>query len=77
MFSVCVDALAPKGRLLIIGMMSSYASGWAPSSYPGLTGGCGCVFDKWYEKDCVGASICGCVKLKRVAQLLWVKVRGT
>jgi hypothetical protein len=38
MFSTCVDALAPKGRLIIIGMMSQYASGWAPSSYPGLTG---------------------------------------
>jgi len=38
MFSVCVDALASKGKLIIIGMMSQYASGWAPSSYPGLTG---------------------------------------
>lgn len=43
MFSTCVDALAPKGVLIIIGMMSQYASGWAPSSYPGLTGGVGWV----------------------------------
>lgn len=38
MFATCVDALASKGRLIIIGMMSQYGSGWAPSSYPGLTG---------------------------------------
>ncbi|GLC40673.1 hypothetical protein PLESTB_000034100 [Pleodorina starrii] len=36
MFSTAVDALAPRGRLVIIGMMSSYGSGWAPGSYPGL-----------------------------------------
>lgn len=39
MFATCVDALASKGKLIIIGMMSQYCSGWAPSSYPGLTGG--------------------------------------
>jgi hypothetical protein len=39
MFSTCIDALASQGKLIIIGMMSQYASGWAPSSYPGLTGG--------------------------------------
>ena len=37
MFQLCVDALAPKGTLIVIGMMSAYGSGWQPSSYPGLT----------------------------------------
>jgi hypothetical protein len=41
MFATCVDALASKGKLIIIGMMSQYSSGWAPSSHPGLTGGWG------------------------------------
>jgi NADPH-dependent curcumin reductase CurA len=36
MFSICVDALAPKGTLIIIGMMSAYAEGWQPSAHPGL-----------------------------------------
>jgi NADPH-dependent curcumin reductase CurA len=36
MFSTCVDALAPKGTLIIIGMMSAYADGWKPSANPGL-----------------------------------------
>ncbi|KAF6251901.1 subtilase family-domain-containing protein [Scenedesmus sp. NREL 46B-D3] len=36
MFSLCVDALAPKGTLIIIGMMSAYADGWKPSANPGL-----------------------------------------
>eukprot|EP00775_Hariotina_reticulata_P002615 gene2615-2916_t len=37
MFQLCVDALAPKGTLIVIGMMSAYGSGWQPSSHPGLT----------------------------------------
>ena len=36
MFATCVDALAPRGRLIVIGVMSAYSSGWAPSSHPGL-----------------------------------------
>lgn len=36
MFNICVDALAPKGTLIIIGMMSAYGDGWAPSNTPGL-----------------------------------------
>ncbi|KAG2501548.1 hypothetical protein HYH03_000055 [Edaphochlamys debaryana] len=36
MFATAVDALAHKGRVVIIGMMSSYGSGWAPGTYPGL-----------------------------------------
>ncbi|KXZ55591.1 hypothetical protein GPECTOR_2g1141 [Gonium pectorale] len=36
MFEVAVNALAPRGRLVIIGMMSAYGSGWAPGNYPGL-----------------------------------------
>jgi NADPH-dependent curcumin reductase CurA len=36
MFSTCIDALAPKGTLIIIGMMSAYADGWKPSANPGL-----------------------------------------
>jgi hypothetical protein len=32
MFEMCVDALAPRGTLIVIGMMSAYASGWPPSS---------------------------------------------
>lgn len=37
MFDVCVDALAPRGRLIIIGAMSQYAGGWAARQYPGIT----------------------------------------
>lgn len=37
MFAACVDALAPKGRLIIIGMMSKYKDGWSKSNFPGLT----------------------------------------
>lgn len=37
MFSTCVDALAPKGTLIVIGMMSAYGDNWPASSYPGLT----------------------------------------
>ncbi|PNH03759.1 Zinc-binding alcohol dehydrogenase domain-containing protein 2, partial [Tetrabaena socialis] len=36
MFGTAVDALAVGGRVIIIGMMSSYGSGWAPGSYLGL-----------------------------------------
>lgn len=36
MFKTCVDALAPKGRLIIIGAMSQYAGGWQPSTHVGL-----------------------------------------
>ena len=35
MFDTCLAALAPKGRLVVIGAMSRYASGWAaPSAAP-------------------------------------------
>ena len=36
MFSTCVNALAPKGRLLIIGAVSQYSTGWKPSTHVGL-----------------------------------------
>ncbi|KAG2434043.1 hypothetical protein HXX76_007771 [Chlamydomonas incerta] len=36
MFDTAVNALATRGRIIIIGMMSSYGSGWAPGTYPGL-----------------------------------------
>ena len=43
MFEIAVDALAPQGTLIIIGMMSQYTSGgddasdsWTPSVYKGL-----------------------------------------
>lgn len=37
MFDVALNALAPRGRLVVIGQMSQYAGGWAtPSSHPGL-----------------------------------------
>ncbi|PNW72202.1 hypothetical protein CHLRE_16g677950v5 [Chlamydomonas reinhardtii] len=36
MFDTAVNALATRGRVIIIGMMSSYGSGWAPGTYPGL-----------------------------------------
>jgi NADPH:quinone reductase-like Zn-dependent oxidoreductase len=32
MFDTCLNALAPKGRLVVIGAMSRYASGWAPAA---------------------------------------------
>ncbi len=32
MLETCVKNLAVKGRLIVIGMMSQYASGWAPST---------------------------------------------
>jgi NADPH-dependent curcumin reductase CurA len=36
MFDLCVDALADRGVLIVIGMMSAYASGWARSRHEGL-----------------------------------------
>ena len=36
MFDVCVDALAPRGSLVIIGMRSQYGEGWEQRQYPGL-----------------------------------------
>lgn len=36
MFKAAVDALAFKGRLMIIGMMSQYGDGWKVDSHPGL-----------------------------------------
>lgn len=31
MFKTCLGALAKNGRLVVIGMMSQYGSGWKPS----------------------------------------------
>ena len=31
MFTTCTRALAQGGRLIVIGMMSQYSDGWAPS----------------------------------------------
>lgn len=36
MFKVAVDALAQRGRLLVIGMMSQYGKGWPLDDHPGL-----------------------------------------
>lgn len=36
MLQTCVRSLAVKGRLIVIGMMSQYASGWAPSTQKGV-----------------------------------------
>lgn len=36
MFDVAVDALASKGRLIVIGMMSQYGEGWPVRNHPGL-----------------------------------------
>lgn len=36
MFSTCLNALAPGGRLLIIGAVSQYSTGWKPSTHVGL-----------------------------------------
>lgn len=36
MFEIAVNALAKKGRVVIIGMMSQYSSGWKPSQNTGL-----------------------------------------
>jgi NADPH-dependent curcumin reductase CurA/NADP-dependent 3-hydroxy acid dehydrogenase YdfG len=36
MFTTCLNALAPKGRLLIIGAVSQYSTGWEPSTHVGL-----------------------------------------
>ena len=40
MFDLAVDALADRGTLIVIGMMSSYADGWKPSSHAGLAEKC-------------------------------------
>lgn len=36
MFDTCVDALADRGTLIVIGMMSAYGDGWKRSSHEGL-----------------------------------------
>ena len=36
MFGIAVNALANKGRLIVIGMMSQYADGWQVATHPGL-----------------------------------------
>ena len=36
MFKTCLNSLAPKGRLLIIGAVSQYSGGWKPSTHVGL-----------------------------------------
>jgi len=36
MFKTSLNALAPKGRLLVIGAMSQYQGGWKPSTHVGL-----------------------------------------
>lgn len=36
MFDLCVDALADRGTLVVIGMMSQYSSGWKRSAHEGL-----------------------------------------
>lgn len=36
MFKVAAEALAQRGRLLIIGMMSQYGKGWPLDDHPGL-----------------------------------------
>jgi NADPH-dependent curcumin reductase CurA len=36
MFDDALAALAPRGQLLIIGMMSQYADGWQPRQYAGI-----------------------------------------
>jgi len=36
LFRTCVGALAPHGRLVVIGMMSQYSAGWPASAHPGL-----------------------------------------
>lgn len=36
MFTTCLNALAPGGRLLIIGAVSQYSTGWKPSTHVGL-----------------------------------------
>lgn len=37
LFQTAVNSLAVKGRLIVIGQMSSYQDGWEKSTYPGLT----------------------------------------
>lgn len=36
MLKICLGALAKKGRLIVIGMMSQYSSGWQPSQVRSL-----------------------------------------
>jgi hypothetical protein len=36
MFDAAVDALADRGTLVVIGMMSAYAGGWKRSAHEGL-----------------------------------------
>jgi NADPH-dependent curcumin reductase CurA len=36
MFDLAVDALADRGTLIVIGMMSAYSDGWKRSSHEGL-----------------------------------------
>lgn len=36
MFDLCVDALAPRGMLIVIGMMSVYSAGWPKTVVEGL-----------------------------------------
>eukprot|EP00884_Botryococcus_braunii_P008635 jgi/Botrbrau1/17773/Bobra.0127s0028.1 len=36
MLKTCLGALAKKGRLIVIGMMSQYGSGWTPSQLTGV-----------------------------------------
>ncbi|MEW5301521.1 MAG: hypothetical protein WDW36_004378 [Sanguina aurantia] len=36
MFNASLNALAPRGRLIVIGMMDQYKEGWPPSNSPGL-----------------------------------------
>lgn len=38
MFDTCLKALKVGGRMVIIGAMSQYSSGWQPKAYPGLGG---------------------------------------
>lgn len=36
MFQTCLNALAPKGRLIVIGAVSQYSTGWKQSVYNGV-----------------------------------------
>ncbi|GAX83190.1 hypothetical protein CEUSTIGMA_g10616.t1 [Chlamydomonas eustigma] len=36
MFQAALENLADRGRLLVIGMIGTYAEGWPPSNYPGM-----------------------------------------
>ena len=56
MFDTCLNALAPKGRLVVIGAMSRYASGWAPAAQSQGVASPPCVPDVllWKGASCVG-----------------------